>query len=95
MGTRDTGTTHMEFNKNPGSRPDGISSRVHDGYQRKRNHEPCVSDSYEPFKGDIPQRPQGSLVAHETGEATAYGLFGAQERSAYVSSVQVLRCMRA
>ena len=26
-----------------------------------------VFDSYEPFRGEIPQRAQGSLVAHETG----------------------------
>jgi len=35
---------------------------------------------YAPFKGDIPRRSVGSLVAHETGEAVAYGLFNAQER---------------
>lgn len=78
MGTRDTGTTHMEFK---------IPARGLMGYRQEfmtdtngngiMNH---VFDCYEPFKGDIPQRPQGSLVAHETGEATAYGLYGAQER---------------
>ena len=26
------------------------------------------------------QRPQGSLIAHETGDSTGYGLFAAQER---------------
>jgi GTP-binding protein len=35
---------------------------------------------YEPWAGDIPERTRGSLVAHEPGETTAYGLFGAQER---------------
>ena len=39
-----------------------------------------VFDGYEPYKGDIIQRQQGSLVAHETGEATGYGLWNAQER---------------
>ena len=39
-----------------------------------------VFDSYTPYKGDISRRTVGSLVAHETGEATAYGLFGAEER---------------
>ena len=39
-----------------------------------------VFDSYEPYKGDIQQRTQGSIIAHETGESTAYGLFYAQER---------------
>ena len=35
---------------------------------------------YEPYKGDIPERSRGSLVAFETGEAVTYGLFNAQER---------------
>lgn len=35
---------------------------------------------YEPFKGEIPERTRGSLVAFETGEAVTYGLFNAQER---------------
>ena len=39
-----------------------------------------VFDSYQPYKGDIPKRPTGSLVAFETGEAVTYGLFNAQER---------------
>ncbi len=39
-----------------------------------------VFDSYEPYKGDIATRAQGSLVAHETGESTGYGLFYAQDR---------------
>ncbi|KGN02970.1 GTP-binding protein TypA [Clostridium novyi A str. 4570] len=39
-----------------------------------------VFDGYEPFKGEIPGRTRGSLVAFETGEAVAYGLFNAQER---------------
>ncbi|AYF54725.1 translational GTPase TypA [Clostridium novyi] len=39
-----------------------------------------VFDGYEPFKGEIPGRTRGSIVAFETGEAVAYGLFNAQER---------------
>lgn len=39
-----------------------------------------VFDSYQPFKGDIPKRPTGSLVSFETGEAVTYGLYNAQER---------------
>jgi len=35
---------------------------------------------YTPFKGEISRRVAGSLVAFEAGEATAYGLFGAQDR---------------
>jgi GTP-binding protein len=39
-----------------------------------------VFEGYEPYKGDIPKRAQGSLVAFETGEAVTYGLYNAQER---------------
>ncbi|SEF96746.1 GTP-binding protein [Caloramator fervidus] len=35
---------------------------------------------YEPVKGEIPERSRGALVAFETGEATTYGLYNAQER---------------
>ena len=37
-------------------------------------------DGYEPYKGDIVTRSQGSLVAFESGEAITYGLYNAQER---------------
>lgn len=37
-------------------------------------------ECYEPYKGDIQGRQRGSLVAFETGDAVAYGLFNAQER---------------
>lgn len=37
-------------------------------------------DGYAPFKGAIPRRFTGSLVAYETGEAAAYGLYNAQDR---------------
>ena len=39
-----------------------------------------IFDGYAPFKGDIAYRRQGSLIAFETGEAVAYGLFNAQDR---------------
>lgn len=39
-----------------------------------------IFDSYEPYKGEIVQRRHGSLVAHETGTSTGYGLFAAQDR---------------
>ena len=35
---------------------------------------------YAPFKGEIPRRSNGSLIAFETGEAVTYGLYNAQER---------------
>ena len=39
-----------------------------------------VLDSYAPMKGGIERRLTGSLIAHESGEAVAYGLGAAQER---------------
>ena len=39
-----------------------------------------VFERYEPYKGDLSRRNTGSLVAFETGESVAYGLFNAQER---------------
>ncbi len=35
---------------------------------------------YVPYKGDIPGRTRGSLVAFEQGETTAYGIFTLQDR---------------
>jgi GTP-binding protein len=45
-----------------------------------------VFERYEPMKGDIPHRLTGVLVAFETGEATTYGLYGAQERGSILIS---------
>ena len=78
MGTRDTGVTHLEF-KIParglmGYRQEFLTDTNGNGIMNN------VFDDYEPYKGDIPERPQGSLVAHETGESTGYGLWYAQDR---------------
>ena len=78
MGTRETGATHLEF-KIParglmGYRSEFLTDTNGNGIM---NH---VFDCYEPYKGDILQRQQGSLIAHETGETTGYGLFAAQDR---------------
>lgn len=35
---------------------------------------------YAPYKGEIPRRQNGSLIAFETGETITYGLYNAQER---------------
>ena len=43
-----------------------------------------VFHEYQPYKGDIPRRSQGSLIAFETGEAVTYGLYNAQERGALI-----------
>jgi len=78
MGTRDTGISHLEFK---------IPSRGLMGYRQQFLTDTngngimnSVFDGYEPHKGDIPQRVQGSLVVFESGETTAYGLYGAQDR---------------
>ena len=39
-----------------------------------------VFEGYGPFKGEIPSRSRGSIVAFETGDAIAYGLFNAQDK---------------
>ena len=78
MVTRGTGITHLEFRIPSrglmGYRPEFLTDTNGNGIM---NH---VFDRYEPYKGEIQQRPQGSLVAHETGTTTTYGLFAAQER---------------
>ena len=78
MGTRDGGTTHIEY-KIParglmGYRSEFLTDTNGNGIM---NH---VFDGYEPYKGDIISRHQGSLIAHETGESTGYGLFNVQDR---------------
>ena len=39
-----------------------------------------IFDGYGPYKGDLQYRSQGSLIAFESGETVAYGLFNAQDR---------------
>ncbi len=78
MGTREGGTSHLEFT---------IPARGLLGYRSQfltdtngngiMNH---VFDSYQPYKGDIDQRSTGSIIAHEQGDATGYGLFNTQSR---------------
>lgn len=78
MGTRESGVTHIEFRIPArglmGYRPEFLTDTNGNGIM---NH---VFDGYEPYKGEIVTRHQGSLIAHETGETVAYGLFQAQER---------------
>ncbi len=78
MGTRDTGTSHLEFR---------IPARGLMGYRQQFLTDTngngimnSVFDGYEPFKGEIVQRMQGSLICYETGETSAYGLYNAQDR---------------
>jgi GTP-binding protein len=80
MDTKDTGVSHLEFR---------IPARGLMGYRQQFLTDTngngimnSVFDGYEPYKGDIPQRVQGSLVVFETGETSCYGLFNAQDRGA-------------
>ncbi len=78
MGVREGGTSHLEFL---------IPARGLLGYRSQfltdtngngiMNH---VFNSYEEYKGDIEARTTGSIIAHEDGEATGYGLFNTQSR---------------
>ena len=78
MDTNGSGTTHIEFRIPSrglmGYRPEFLTDTNGNGIM---NH---VFDAYEPWKGEIITRHQGSLIAWETGEAVAYGLNAAQER---------------
>ena len=78
MGTRESGVTHIEFRIPArglmGYRPEFLTDTNGNGIM---NH---VFDGYEEYKGEIVTRHQGSLIAHETGETVAYGLFQVQER---------------
>ncbi len=78
MGVRDGGMSHLEFL---------IPARGLLGYRSQfltdtngngiMNH---IFSSYEEYKGDIESRTTGSIVVHEDGEATGYGLFNTQSR---------------
>ena len=57
-----------------GYRPEFLTDTNGNGIM---NH---VFDGYEPYKGEIVTRHQGSLIAFETGETVTYGLYAAQER---------------
>ena len=78
MGTRETGLSHLEFL---------IPARGLIGYRSQfltdtngngiMNH---IFHGYEEYKGDIENRMTGSIIVHETGETTGYGLFNTQSR---------------
>ena len=78
MGSRDGGATHLEF-KIPARGLIGYRSE----FMTDTNGNGIMNNlfaGYEPYKGDIETRERGSIVAHETGESTAYGLFNTQDR---------------
>ena len=78
MHAGNAGFTRVEFN---------IPSRSLIGYRsqfltdtRGNGIMNSILNGYEEFKGEIPVRQRGSLVAFEDGETVTYGLFNAQER---------------
>ena len=78
MAAHDGGTTHLEFSIPSrgligyrsefmtGTNGNGIMNQIFDGYQ--------------PYKGDFETRERGSIVVHEQGVTSAYGLFNTQDR---------------
>lgn len=78
MDTRSTGMTHLEIK---------IPSRGLIGYRSEfltdTNGNGIMNQlfvGYEEYKGDIATRSRGSIVAHETGTTTGYGLWNTQDR---------------
>lgn len=78
MGTRDGGATHLEFR---------IPARGLIGYRSEfltdTNGNGIMNNlfaGYEEFKGEIQTGERGSIVVHEAGETSAYGLFNTQDR---------------
>ena len=78
MGAGNGGYTRLEFN---------IPSRGLIGYRGEFMTDTkgngiinTIFDGYAPYKGDMNYRKTGSVIAFESGEATAYGLFNAQDR---------------
>ena len=78
MDTRTTGMTHLEI-KIPsrgliGYRSEFLTDTNGNGIMNQ------IFSGYEPFKGEIETRTRGSIVAHETGTTTGYGLWNTQDR---------------
>ena len=78
MDVRDGGSTHIEF-KIPARGLIGYRSE----FMTDTNGNGIMNNlfaGYEPYKGDIQMRERGSIVVHEKGETTGYGLFNTQDR---------------
>jgi len=72
MAPTGNGTTRLEFS---------IPSRGLIGFRGDfMTATNTMFDGYQPYKGDMNYRSQGSLIAFESGESITYGLFNAQER---------------
>lgn len=78
MAPTGTGTTRLEFRVPSrgliGFRGDFLTATKGNGIIN------TLFDGYEPYRGDMQYRSQGSLIAFESGESITYGLFNAQER---------------
>lgn len=78
MDTRTTGMTHLEI-KIPsrgliGYRSEFLTDTNGNGIMNQ------LFSGYEPYAGDIATRTRGSIVVHETGTTTGYGLWNTQDR---------------
>lgn len=78
MDTRSTGMTHLEI-KIPsrgliGYRSEFLTDTNGNGIMNQ------LFSGYEPYKGEIQTRSRGSIVVHETGTTTGYGLWNTQDR---------------
>ncbi len=78
MGSREGGSTHLEF-KIPsrgliGYRSEFLTDTNGNGIMNQ------LFDGYKPYKGEISSGERGSIIVHETGVSSAYGLFNTQDR---------------
>lgn len=78
MDTRSTGMTHLEI-KIPargliGYRSEFLTDTNGNGIMNQ------LFGGYEPYKGEIATRTHGSIVVHETGTTSGYGLWNTQDR---------------
>ena len=78
MDTRSTGMTHLEI-KIPargliGYRGEFLTDTNGNGIMNQ------LFGGYEPYKGEIATRTHGSIVVHETGTTSGYGLWNTQDR---------------
>lgn len=78
MDTRSTGMTHLEI-KIPsrgliGYRSEFLTDTNGNGIMNQ------LFNGFEPYAGDIATRTRGSIIVHETGTTTGYGLWNTQDR---------------
>ena len=78
MSINDGGTTHIEFRIPSrgliGYRSEFLTDTNGNGIMNQ------IFDGYEEYKGAFVTRERGSIVVHESGESTGYGLFNTQDR---------------